>query len=394
MRDNLSTPKPRPQDVNPTRADVAPAVNTTTRSDYKATLRWTDDTGLWEQLRDAPDDDAAWQLLLNALKRTETLVYILHTRPAATGRAAWDETLEELRNRFEADLANATTSSRASGRGSRGDEMMTRRAPRLPRSRLDPAQREHELSEAILTLMVAASRYGGSDTPPRPTAKRLATLQHVTVLVAAAAMTKAAVSEARIADLKAKTGRSCGSCSLCCKLVEVDDPPFFKPAGKWCPHCRPGNGGCTIYDQRPTLCRVWACDWLVRSELSDEWQPTRCKMVVAPGKVIDGHACCDIHVDPGSPDAWRREPYHSQIRAWALNGLRGVNGVTITTRVSVGRRLFVILPDDDVEVTDAARFVIVPVGPDQWRVVQFESEEQAQRWNMAATALMRASGER
>ena len=61
---------------------------------------------------------------------------------------------------------------------------MTKRAPRSPRSRLDPWQREHELSEAVLTLMVAASRYGGGDKRPRPTAKRLATLQHITLLVA------------------------------------------------------------------------------------------------------------------------------------------------------------------------------------------------------------------
>jgi hypothetical protein len=36
----------------------------------------------------------------------------------------------------------------------------------------------------VLTLVVAASRYGGGDTRARPTAKRLATLQHVTLLVA------------------------------------------------------------------------------------------------------------------------------------------------------------------------------------------------------------------
>jgi hypothetical protein len=49
---------------------------------------------------------------------------------------------------------------------------------------LDPWQREYELSAAILTLMVACSRYGTSDVKPRETEDRLATLQHVTLLVA------------------------------------------------------------------------------------------------------------------------------------------------------------------------------------------------------------------
>ena len=162
-------------------------------------------------------------------------------------------------------------------------------------------------------------------------------------------MTDILPSEALVAGLRVGTARSCGSCSLCCKLLKVDDPPFFKPAGKWCPHCRPGRGGCSIYDHRPALCRGWGCGWLLSSTLGDEWQPARCKMVVGWEVISDAneHAYCNIRVDPGTPDAWRREPYHSQIHAWALNGLRGVNGVTIGTRVAVGRRVFIILPDDD-----------------------------------------------
>ena len=187
-------------------------------------------------------------------------------------------------------------------------------------------------------------------------------------------------SEAFIADQTASTGRSCGSCSLCCKLLQANDPPFFKPAGKWCEHCRPGNGGCAIYNQRPELCRAWVCGWLLHPTVGDEWQPTRSKMVIN-GEAVDQatqQVWCNIHVDPGTPDAWRREPYHSQLRAWALNGLRGPDGVTVTTRVTVGRRVFIILPDDDVEVTDR-HYAVAPVGPDRWHVFRFDSEQQAKR---------------
>jgi Fe-S-cluster containining protein len=58
------------------------------------------------------------------------------------------------------------------------------------------------------------------------------------------------------------TGRSCGECSLCCKLPPIDTPELQKQANTWCPHCRPGKGGCSDYETRPTLCRNYRCLWL------------------------------------------------------------------------------------------------------------------------------------
>ena len=40
-------------------------------------------------------------------------------------------------------------------------------------------------------------------------------------------------------------GKACGSCTMCCKLFEINWLDRPKPAGKWCPHCRPGQG-CAI----------------------------------------------------------------------------------------------------------------------------------------------------
>src|SRR5262249_4530121 len=48
--------------------------------------------------------------------------------------------------------------------------------------------------------------------------------------------------------------RECGKCSLCCKLLPIQE--LNKPIDTWCPHCRPGHGGCTIYSSRPSECRV------------------------------------------------------------------------------------------------------------------------------------------
>jgi hypothetical protein len=51
-------------------------------------------------------------------------------------------------------------------------------------SEFDPGQREHELSEALVTLIIAVSRYGQDDVTPRPTADRLASLERIAILVA------------------------------------------------------------------------------------------------------------------------------------------------------------------------------------------------------------------
>jgi hypothetical protein len=42
--------------------------------------------------------------------------------------------------------------------------------------------------------------------------------------------------------------RSCGDCTLCCKVMAVE--ALGKPAGSWCSHCKPGRG-CLIYETRP-----------------------------------------------------------------------------------------------------------------------------------------------
>ena len=60
-------------------------------------------------------------------------------------------------------------------------------------------------------------------------------------------------------------GRSCGECSLCCKLLRIE--AFNKPVGTWCSHCAPGRGGCTIYETRPTECRDFYCAWLTTPAL-------------------------------------------------------------------------------------------------------------------------------
>tara|TARA_R110000787_G_scaffold70330_1_gene156424 strand:- start:219 stop:869 length:651 start_codon:yes stop_codon:yes gene_type:complete len=61
--------------------------------------------------------------------------------------------------------------------------------------------------------------------------------------------------------IKKKMGlkaRSCGDCTLCCKLVPV--PALQKEGHEWCKHCAIGEG-CKIYKDRPLDCQGFECFW-------------------------------------------------------------------------------------------------------------------------------------
>ena len=104
----------------------------------------------------------------------------------------------------------------------------------------------------------------------------------------------------------ARTGRKCGSCSMCCKLLSIrDDPrseqPITKPANEWCRHCRPGSG-CAIYERRPDVCQTFTCLWLVRPELKDHWYPRRSQIVAHFGGDEHGNVYLDFEVEPAAGD--------------------------------------------------------------------------------------------
>ncbi|WP_207481311.1 hypothetical protein [Arenibaculum pallidiluteum] len=126
--------------------------------------------------------------------------------------------------------------------------------------------------------------------------------------------------------------RSCGACTICCKLVAV--PETGKPNGAWCPACIPGTG-CGIHAIRPQSCRNFECFWLMETAFPDDLRPDRCGVVVAfnddPDSVV-------LHVDPDRPEAWRTEP--------------GSHLVPALLRVY--ERLFIVCGDDRTMVTRAS----------------------------------------
>jgi hypothetical protein len=121
-----------------------------------------------------------------------------------------------------------------------------------------------------------------------------------------------------IGQRAAELGRSCLNCSsLCCKLLQINEPSIAKPRDVWCRHCEPGGVGCKIYRRRPNVCRDWACGYLVNGGWAEHWNPDQSKMVINPWcehypTDTDGPAIL-LHIDPDHVGIWRRDPWHSDL---------------------------------------------------------------------------------
>lgn len=146
--------------------------------------------------------------------------------------------------------------------------------------------------------------------------------------------------------------RDCGVCNLCCKLLAVDELP--KPAGTWCAHVVK-HKGCGIYQDRPGACRVFNCHFLADETLGEVWRPSHARFFIhADG---DARTYC-VEVDPGSPLAWKAEPYHSQLRRWAERARTGEGRVL----VYVGEHAFAVFPERDIDLGQTHRGDLVTTG--------------------------------
>ena len=173
--------------------------------------------------------------------------------------------------------------------------------------------------------------------------------------------------------VKAAPGRSCGNCSLCCKLLSI--PELEKPEATWCTHCKPGQG-CSAYQQRPTSCRVFGCSWLIDGHIEDIWYPRRSKMVLHAVQNIYGKppVLLKVLVDRDFPNAWQKEPYYSKIKHLALNGLKS-NSYHLRVIISGTKRELLILPDRDIE--DPPTGIVKRVSETRWEFVPTASDQEA-----------------
>lgn len=135
-------------------------------------------------------------------------------------------------------------------------------------------------------------------------------------------------------------GRACGTCGMCCKIPKIE--ALEKPPGKWCVNAEIGKG-CKIYETRPMTCRRFLCLWLQDPSIRPEWKPDKSKMYLS--MELSGERLA-AHVDPASPAAWRKEPYYSDLKQWAVLAAEQEKQVS----VFIGRHAIVILPDRDIDL--------------------------------------------
>jgi len=73
------------------------------------------------------------------------------------------------------------------------------------------------------------------------------------------------------------SGRSCGECTACCSVPEIDFPELKKPARVLCQHS--SGTGCGIYDHRPAGCRDFYCVWRHIEAMPDRTRPDQLGMM-------------------------------------------------------------------------------------------------------------------
>jgi hypothetical protein len=139
-------------------------------------------------------------------------------------------------------------------------------------------------------------------------------------------------------------GRSCGTCSLCCKVFAVQE--LSKPAGQWCIHAV-ARSGCRNYDNRPRACREFLCSWRLDPKLGPEWKPEVSRFVLSEDR---DRGALTVTVDPGMPLAWKREPYYTRLKQ--LSEILFPENKKVL--VSLRGQTTVILPDRDVPIGPTA----------------------------------------
>jgi Fe-S-cluster containining protein len=169
-------------------------------------------------------------------------------------------------------------------------------------------------------------------------------------------------------------GRECGKCSMCCKVLRIDE--LQKPAGKWCDHCKVGHG-CTIYETRPDVCRTFACAWLMSDRVPEEWYPLRSHMVLSY-VMNNGITTITCSVDANHPTAWQSEPFYSHLKNMAHAGLRPETPQDIRlVQVRCKDRVWLLTDESDIDVSRLF-YVAKLISRGQYGIELYNTQEAAQ----------------
>ena len=94
--------------------------------------------------------------------------------------------------------------------------------------------------------------------------------------------------------------RECGGCTFCCKAKGIDDLDPPKPSWEICQHAC--EAGCSIYEERPRSCQVYACAWRMGIG-RDSARPDKIGVMIDAEVLEDGESVLTIRAT-GPYDPW------------------------------------------------------------------------------------------
>ncbi|PFH20812.1 hypothetical protein BX604_5232 [Burkholderia sp. JKS000303] len=83
--------------------------------------------------------------------------------------------------------------------------------------------------------------------------------------------------------------KQCGGCTVCCEALNIDTPELKKDAGVMCQNAC--EAGCSIYENRPDVCRTWYCLWRRIPDMPENCRPDKVRVLFS----------LDQHLPPRNP---------------------------------------------------------------------------------------------
>lgn len=135
-----------------------------------------------------------------------------------------------------------------------------------------------------------------------------------------------------------RSKRTCGECTLCCKVLGVQE--IDKPRNQWCPLVAKDHHSCTIHSSSsyPVACKNFTCLWLEREELPDYLRPDK---IHAFFTSLVGESGLVINLDPGYPLAHLQYPLNDYVRRLIENKTKLLLMVGNKVHMNLGHKWFV-----------------------------------------------------
>ena len=152
----------------------------------------------------------------------------------------------------------------------------------------------------------------------------------------------------------ADSQRACGSCSLCCFVLRVDE--IGKLGGHPCVHQRDPDG-CGIHPTRPGICRAYRCLWL-SGGLRDSDRPDRLGAVL---DLVNQGSVAWLAVRQAEPGAFDRSERLREI-AQEFRSSLPVRITDVGAPLDADRPYRVLLPDGEEQRVTGDRVEIIRGG--------------------------------